>query len=307
MHGGMLARGRNRTAGILLGAGLGLAALAGASSADAAVVKVSGSEVIVDAASGEDNEIRTHKDFIVSPVTGATVLGVVVQESNAVSTTPGYRCAARALRRIECDTEGTPTRVRMYLDDLADRSGQLTGGLPIAMRVDGGAGSDVLDGGDLADELLGSSGNDTMDGRGGVDDIEGQTDDDTVVDTGATGDVIHGGTGDDNLNGGPGSDQINGYYGNDIIKGAAGADTLDGSYNDDQLFGNLQFDDTADGSVDSFSGGGGNDRLFTDDGLRETEIDCGASIFADDDRAYVDQLDKYYVTNCETVFVFQRS
>lgn len=92
---------------------------------------------------------------------------------------------------------------------------------PASMRADGGAGNDVLRGGDLGDNLRDSSGNDELAGRGGDDDL------DASFETGnGTRDILVGGTGSDLLKGGPGDDQLRGSADNDRLEGGAGADDL---------------------------------------------------------------------------------
>jgi hypothetical protein len=74
-----------------------------------------------------------------------------------------------------------------------------------AGRMEGGAGNELLHGGDGADTLLGG---------GGIDLLYG----------GAGDDALHGGPGDDWLFGGAGDDALHGGPGDDTLKGNAGAD-----------------------------------------------------------------------------------
>jgi uncharacterized delta-60 repeat protein len=99
--------------------------------------------------------------------------------------------------RIEIEAKGG--------DDLIDASG-----VAAPVRVDAGAGNDVVLGGSGADVLLGNAGNDTIFGGGG-------------------GDILRGSDGNDYLNGGPGADQVFGDAGNDQVFGVDGAiDSIDG-------------------------------------------------------------------------------
>jgi Ca2+-binding RTX toxin-like protein len=82
-------------------------------------------------------------------------------------------------------------------DTLAGQNGigQLT-----ALTLDGGAGNDIVRGGDGADLLLGGSGNDVVDGNIGTDTVRGGTGNDTLQwDPGDGSDVVDGEAGDDTL------------------------------------------------------------------------------------------------------------
>lgn len=303
MHGGILSRGR--TAGI--GLAIGVAALGAAGSAQAASLKVSGNDVVYDASGGEINNVRAKKDLGTSPVDGVTRTLVFVQ-SNVTPSSLGEGCAADGPGLFKCDVGGAPGEFRAFLGDLGDTSGQLAGGTPIRLHIDGQAGADTIRGSDVADYLDGGGDNDQVEGFHGSDELYGSRGDDTLDDDGTGSDVMNGGDGDDHLYGGIGVDELNGGYGNDVLRGEDGSDTLYGSFDDDVLFGDDSFDDTDDDAVDKFFGGGGSDQLYTDDGIKETVIDCGESFLGpDDDKAYVDPLDKPFVVNCETVFVFPRS
>jgi Ca2+-binding RTX toxin-like protein len=77
--------------------------------------------------------------------------------------------------------------------------------VPVTMR--GGAGNDLLLGGNGSDKLIGGPGNDRLGGRGGDDQLYG----------GPGSDVLNGGAGDDALHGGPGQD---------LLRGGSGENTL---------------------------------------------------------------------------------
>lgn len=125
----------------------------------------------------------------------------------------------------------------------------------VAAVIDGGAGDDLIRGGDLGNDLLGGEGNDVLVG-GKLDDwLFGQEGDDVlfagdVANTGfavgdkaaeniavavaaGNGDYLDGGAGNDRLYGGKGSDWLNGGAGADRLVGGAGGDILQGGEGDD--------------------------------------------------------------------------
>lgn len=141
--------------------------------------------------------------------------------------------------------------------------------VPIAARLDGGAGNDSLVGGAGNDTLLGQAGNDLLrggagddllDGHGGADRLSGESGTDTAdyrtrtaslslsvdgrYNDGASGEkdsifdaeILHAGSGNDRLTGSTADEQL---YGN------AGDDTLNGGTGDDALYGG-EGSDTAD-------------------------------------------------------------
>lgn len=91
--------------------------------------------------------------------------------------------------------------------------------------VFGGAGNDTLTGGQQADWLIGGTGNDTLNAGGGNNNaLFGEEDNDTL--NGAEGsDWLDGGSGTDTLHGNQGDDILDGGTGNDILRGGAGNDT----------------------------------------------------------------------------------
>jgi Ca2+-binding RTX toxin-like protein len=301
MNEGILTRRR----AVRLGLAACALALLGAGSAQADSLKVSGSDVVYNASGGAANSVSAMKAIGTSPKDGVSKTLVFVKSN--ITPSLGSGCAADAPGMFKCDAGSSPGMFYAYLDDKGDTSGQLVGGSAIAMHIEGQGGDDHLVGSSVGDYLEGGDGADTIDGAGGSDNELGRSGNDTIDDNGAGNDALDGGDGDDHLYGGDGNDTITGYYGKDVLKGEAGADKVDGSYDDDSLFGGSSFNDTSDTAVDKLYGGGGSDKLYSDDGLKETEIDCGESFLGSDkDEAYVDQLDKPFVTHCETVFVYQR-
>jgi len=112
--------------------------------------------------------------------------------------------------------------------------------------IDGGAGNDLLRGGDAKDNLIagagkntlfgglgddrlvGSGGRDFMYGEAGMDRLYGNAGAD-MLDGGAHIDRCYGGDGDDLLVGGTSNDKLYGEAGNDSFSGGKGADLLFGS------------------------------------------------------------------------------
>ena len=100
--------------------------------------------------------------------------------------------------------------------------------------LDGGNGSDVIEGGFGKDTLNGGAGNDTLDGGFGRDLLNGDDGNDFLIggfgrDTlngGAGDDILEGGFAPDNLDGGTGDDTLIGGRGRDILTGGAGMDTF---------------------------------------------------------------------------------
>lgn len=125
--------------------------------------------------------------------------------------------------------------------------------------LDGSGGDDTLDGGDGADTLIGGDGDDALDGGAGNDTLQGGSGNDTLV-GGAGNDLLDGGSGNDILNGGAGNDTLTGGRGNDLLDGGSGADILNGGLGADTLRGGAG-DDTLNGGAgqDSLSGGAGAD------------------------------------------------
>ncbi|HEY5722156.1 MAG TPA: Ig-like domain-containing protein [Allosphingosinicella sp.] len=93
--------------------------------------------------------------------------------------------------------------------------------------INGGNGSDLINGMASDDDLDGGNGNDVIYGGDGNDIIDGGNGEDTLY-GGAGDDIIHGNNGIDSLDGGAGNDQLFGDNGNDHIKGGAGDDLIDG-------------------------------------------------------------------------------
>ena len=93
--------------------------------------------------------------------------------------------------------------------------------------INGGNGTDIINGMASDDDLDGGNGNDVIYSGDGNDNIDGGNGEDTLH-GGDGDDVIHGNNGIDTLDGGAGNDQLFGDAGNDHIKGGAGDDLIDG-------------------------------------------------------------------------------
>lgn len=128
-------------------------------------------------------------------------------------------------------------------------------------RIDGGDGNDYLqagggdtriDGGDGDDEIYGGSGNDRIYGGSGINLIFGGPGNDTIV-GGRDNDEIYGEDGNDRLLGRDGGDVLDGGSGRDRIRGGRGDDLLDGGAGSDRLLGGA-----GDDLISRGSGGGFN-------------------------------------------------
>jgi Ca2+-binding RTX toxin-like protein len=174
-----------------------------------------------------------------------------------------------------------------------------------ALRLDGGSGDDLIDGGRLANRIAGGpgsdgistwSGNDRVSGGSGVDLIETRGGSD-VADGGSGSDVIHldsnpvgddaeycspssGKPGNDIGRGGAGNDAISAEGGNDRVEGGAGKDELSAGKGRDKLY-----------------GGPGRDKIGSRDGQRDY-VNCGSG---KDVLAASDRKDR--VVGCEKRFL----
>ncbi|HLQ44087.1 MAG TPA: putative Ig domain-containing protein, partial [Planctomycetaceae bacterium] len=147
-----------------------------------------------------------------------------------------------------------------------------------AVRVDAGAGNDIVltgagddvvfgnDGNDTLlggagdDTLLGGNGNDTLRGGAGADKMDGGAGSDYLAGQGGNGDVLIGGVGNDTLDGGAGNDFLYGGDGNDSLLGGTGNDILSGGADNDTLQGDDGNDTLIGGfGADSLKGGAGKD------------------------------------------------
>ncbi|WP_201722826.1 calcium-binding protein [Caulobacter sp. BP25] len=152
----------------------------------------------------------------------------------------------------------------------------------------GGAGDDVLTGGDMGDRLVGGAGSDVLDGAGGNDSLDGGDSGDTLfggdgddtLEGGVGGDVLAGGSGADSLSGGTGNDALDGGSGNDTLRGGSGADTLTGGRGDDTLDAGVGNDSLVGGvGRDILLGGAGDDTLTGGAGADTLTGGASADVF----------------------------
>lgn len=140
-------------------------------------------------------------------------------------------------------------------------------------RIFGGAGDDLLNGGEGNDRIHGRDGNDTIDGGNGRNRLFGHRGNDHLI-GGAQRDVAMGGSGDDVIDLGAGNDVANGGSGNDILLGRAGNDRLRSGSGNDSLFGGAGRDRLFSSQGSSYlSGGDANDRIHS---FGTDRIDGGA-------------------------------
>jgi Ca2+-binding RTX toxin-like protein len=175
-----------------------------------------------------------------------------------------------------------------------------------AVRLDGGAGRDIVDGSRLADTIAGGTGNDAIASWDGNDHVTGGPGMD-LLDTNDGEDVAEGGPGNDAIHldadpfnrescfratGKRYSDVGRGGPGNDAISGEGGGDRLEGGPGNDNL--------SARGGSDKLLGGTGRDAIYSRDGKRDF-VDCGPGR---DVLQASDPSDR--VVGCETRFLLPR-
>ncbi len=100
----------------------------------------------------------------------------------------------------------------------------------------GGSGNDVLIGGAGNDSMLGGSGNDTMSGEGGNDLLSGDSGNDKLS-GGENEDTVSGSAGDDSVTGDDGNDYVYGGTGRDTVSGGDGLDVVKGQEGRDVIEG----------------------------------------------------------------------
>jgi hypothetical protein len=173
----------------------------------------------------------------VPPLTGAAWAGVNRDRLAKVllKRDPGKRVDGETLVAIKTGAVLRGARRRINFEMALGRGEVLIGGATHdelgaytgvrGVRIDGGAGPDLIHGMGLDQRLSGGPGNDMIYGGPGDDTINGGSGDDT----------IYGGRGDDTINGGGGSDRIMDLHGVTTVttgSGAASVDVRDGQGND---------------------------------------------------------------------------
>lgn len=163
----------------------------------------------------------------------------------------------------------------------------------------GGAGDDVLNGNDTANDLRGNHGDDRIRGFKGDDQLRGGRGEDTLGGNNgddrlwghAGNDRLWGHAGDDRLFGNTGHDYVHGHAGNDYIKGHIGNDRLWGQTGDDALYGGNGNDTLKAGrGNDTLGGGHGNDLLTGGSGADVFVFSRGTDRALDFDGAEGDQI-----------------
>ncbi|HET9186104.1 MAG TPA: hypothetical protein VFN82_08135, partial [Solirubrobacterales bacterium] len=133
-------------------------------------------------------------------------------------------------------------------------------------HLDGGSGSDLLEGGGGDDDLAGSKGADHLFGDAGDDRLLSFKGPDKLV-GGPGDDFVDGQQGSDQVEGGPGEDRLLGDKGNDEVEGGAGDDRIEGGPGDDpKLEGGPGSDNIAGGTgIDHADGGPGDGDIVRGD------------------------------------------
>ena len=166
----------------------------------------------------------------------------------------------RSLAGIETITAGSFTNVYIAGSALADTLDFSAVTLTAIVRVEGGAGNDVLTGNSVANTMWGGLDNDIVSGGGGNDILLGDDGNDTLI----------GGAGNDNLNGGNNIDTVDYSYATaawTINLSAASAQGVSGTETDtisnvENAIGGSGADTITGTTGDNtLTGGGGNDRL----------------------------------------------
>lgn len=216
-----------RVGRLALVAAAGGAMLFGAAAASAAA---SGSAAAAppNASAGVDSNLRITglagpNKLTISQVTGQNLF--LVTDTAPIKALPG--CAVvtvpNGLFGVQCRAlTATNGAFKVVIVNSGAGDDVVTIDAPAALKADGGAGNDVLNGGVMGDLLSDSSGNDTLNGNGGQDDLNTE-----FEFGGGTKDVLNGGNDLDILKGGPGNDELRGGDGNDRLEGNGGADYLD--------------------------------------------------------------------------------
>lgn len=186
--------------------------------------------------------------------------------------------------RVVADVNGTTqsfrrTKITSVSIDGLGGDDQLNNATNLPATINGGAGSDIIQGGVdpqttgltvFGEQLIGGDGNDTIFGSEGNDRIAGSDGDDRIggnygddrISGGNGRDTIDGNAGDDRISGDSGSDQLGGEDGNDRISGGNGDDRIYGGFGNDTLIGGL-----------------GKDRIFGEEGRDTAAKDDQDSIF----------------------------
>ncbi len=224
---------------------------------------------------------ETHGRLFVAMDADGNVVGSIGDTIEAASKTVITGTAADDVITIAGDML-TTLPAGLTINGAAPAAGSTGYKVSVAAVIDGGAGNDMIRGGDLGNDLLGGDSNDTLVG-GRLDDwLFGGAGNDMLFagnvanvgfgasDAGATqaalgsaggnGNMLDGGAGDDRLYGGTGSDWLIGGDGADTLLGGAGGDILDGGGSGDTSRGGAGSDQYV------YHAGDGFDTVFDDAG-----------------------------------------
>ncbi|MES3093362.1 putative Ig domain-containing protein [Sphingomonas aerolata] len=222
----------------------------------------------------EDSSGQLSREIVVEHVTSAAYrVGdtVLAQEKTRIAGTSGndtIRISADLLV-ASSGTAGQAGSVNAGLRVDGAAFGGAATVVAVAATIEAGDGNDVVEGGDLGNDVLGGAGDDVLSG-GRLDDwLIGEDGNDTLN---AGGTAVGSLGGDGNfLDGGAGNDTLIGREGSDWLEGGLGVDVLEGGRGDDVLGG-------GGGKKDSMRGGLGDDRYV----FRTGDAD-GSTALADAD------------------------
>jgi hypothetical protein len=231
----------------------------------------------------------------VNDVTLSRSGNVVTVRDSGAPVTPDAGCTRVSDNEAACTVNTTFYSAGATLGDQHDKF-TVEGSLGVPVSVTGGAGNDLLKGGDEMDDFDGGPGLDVLLSGAGDDKLSGGADlDADTIDGGPGRDLldysartapvsvnlalatpVQGAAGEketvfavEDVNGGKAADVLRGDDGPNRLSGGAGADRLAGAGGADLLMG--------DAGADSFDGGAGNDTLATKDGGKGLErVRCGS-------------------------------
>ena len=239
------------TAGVSFDATRGILAIMGSETADTAIVRNDGTNIVATLTTGTGSITRSYR---VSAVKSIAFTGLGGDDSFINNTAvPSTASGGRGNDSLRGGS-GNDNLIGGEGDDkIQGNKGDDV--------LQGALGNDTVIGGAGADRMFGGVGDDTLDGGIGDDDVVGGDGADRMA--GATGDDrLNGGRGDDWLDGGAGNDTGRGDEGNDVVRGGQGDDSLYGGLDNDALYGDDGID-TVEGEAgdDRLDGGVGDDRL----------------------------------------------
>jgi Ca2+-binding RTX toxin-like protein len=167
------------------------------------VISINDSSGIDKLIFGAVDEVKTPTDFKFSRSGDDLFIEHAVGAPASESAAIGSHFTATPVENYEfTDVSST---VFTYTATATAGNDLLIGDLSAAVTADGGAGADIVVGGDSGDSLTGSDGDDYLSGAGGNDALDGGAGDDHL-DGGGGNDMLSGGLGDDRMVSGGGSD-----------------------------------------------------------------------------------------------------